>query len=134
MGVFVRVPRHVKADLHRCTNFVPTILDQFCNEHHYLYESEDVNHPWLLPRKEAFFLSLPTRALQWPIYNCRIIGQGIMDCHSRVAFVRVLAQWYVIRERIWFIFSSTTSGGIIWRWKALLALFGVGMVGSIFKR
>ena len=96
MGVFVRVPEHVRADPHNCTNYVPTILDQFCNEHHYLYESEDVDHPWLLPRKEAFFLSLPTQALQWPINDCRIIGQGIMHGHSRVAFVRVLPQRYVI--------------------------------------
>lgn len=96
MGVFVRVPGHVRADLHNCTNYVPTILGQFCNEYHYLYESEDVDHPWLLPREEALFLSLPTRVLQWPIYHCRIIGQRVMHRHSRVAFVRILAQWYVI--------------------------------------
>ena len=95
MGVFVRVPRHVRADLHNYTNYMPTILGQFCNEYHYLYESEDVDHPWLLPRKEAFLLSLPT-ALQWPIYHCRIVGQEIMHWHPRVAFVRVLAQWYII--------------------------------------
>lgn len=133
MGVFVRVPDHVRPDLHDCMEYVLTILDQFCNEYHYLYESERVDHPWLLPRKEAFFLSSSTRALQWSVYNCRVIRQGIVHWHSRIPFVRVLAQWYVICIRIRFMFSSTTSGGIIRRWKALLALISVGMIASIFK-
>ena len=134
MGVFVRVPDYVRHDLHNDTRFVLTILNQFCNKNHDLYESEDVDHPWLLPCKEAFFLSPSTMALQWSIYDCRIIRHGIVHWHSRIAFVRVLAQWYIICIRIWFMISSTTSGRIVGRWKALLALISVGMIATVFER